>query len=284
MLYNNQPGIVNPTVAGTPPVTIPVVMASAVDGNLIDSRLAAGPVDLTWGAGSASSPSATGNLISSFSSYGLSPDLALKPDLGAPGGNIWSTYPLELGGYTSLSGTSMSSPHVAGAVALLLEAKPGTKVCRRARHAAEHGRSEAVVAEPGPRPARRAQRQGAGMLDIDDAITSTVGVTPGKLSLGESQAGPQTRTLTVRNAGNAPVTLNLSSVDAIATTRAIADSGTANAPGPVSGLGFDIGDSAVSFSQNPVDGPGGRHGHRERDDQPGSRAGRRPHSTAATSS
>jgi minor extracellular serine protease Vpr len=95
------------------------------------------------------------------------------------------------------------------------------------------------------------------MLDIDDVIKSTVGVTPGKLSLGESQAGPQTRMLTVRNTGSAAVTLTLSSVDAIATTRAIADSGTSTTPGPVSQLGFDIGDSSVSFSQNPLTVPAG---------------------------
>ncbi len=89
------------------------------------------------------------------------------------------------------------------------------------------------------------------MLDIDDAITSTVRVTPGKLSLGESEAGPQTRTLTIRNTGNAPVSFNLSAVDAITTNRAIANTGTATAPGTVSFV-FNLGESAVSFSQNPV--------------------------------
>ncbi len=251
VLYNNQPGVVNPTVAGTPAITIPVVMASAVDGNLIDTRLAAGPVNLTWGAGSASSPSATGNLISSFSSYGLSPDLVLKPDLGAPGGNIWSTYPLELGGYTSLSGTSMSSPHVAGAVALLLEAKPGTKAADVRAMLQNTADPKAWSLNAGLGFLDNVHRQGAGMLDIDDAITSTVGVTPGKLSLGESQAGPQTRTLTIRNTGNAPVTLNLSSVDAITTNRAIPATGTTTAPGPVPFV-FNLGASAVSYSQNPV--------------------------------
>ncbi len=256
VLYNNQPGIVNPTVAGSPAVTIPVVMTSQVDGNEIDTRLAAGPVSLTWGAGSATVASATGNLISSFSSYGLSPDLALKPDLGAPGGNIWSTYPLELRGYASLSGTSMSSPHVAGAVALLLEAKPGTKAADVRAMLQNTADPKAWSLNPGLGFPDNVHRQGAGMLDIDDAITSSIGVTPGKLSLGESEAGPQTRTLTIRNTGSAPVALSLSAVDAITTNRAIANTGTAASPGPVS-LVFNSGTSAVSFSQNSVTIPAG---------------------------
>ena len=41
-------------------------------------------------------------------------------------------------------------------------------------------------------------RQGAGMVDIDDAILATTKVEPGNLALGESQLGPVTRTLTMR--------------------------------------------------------------------------------------
>ncbi len=62
-------------------------------------RAQAAPVSMTWTDQQDSFPSPTGGLISSFSSYGLSPDLDLKPDIGAPGGNIYSSYPLEKGGY-----------------------------------------------------------------------------------------------------------------------------------------------------------------------------------------
>ena len=44
-------------------------------------------------------------------------NLKLKPEITAPGGNIYSTIPG--GKYSSLSGTSMASPHMAGAAAIM---------------------------------------------------------------------------------------------------------------------------------------------------------------------
>jgi minor extracellular serine protease Vpr len=123
VLYNNQLGQFTPSVAGTPPVTIPVVAVTAADGVALNNLIAAGSTTLEWTSETVSLSVPSGNRISSFSSIGLTPDLILKPDIGAPGGFIRSTYPLALG---SLSGTSMSSPHVAGAAALLLEARPLT--------------------------------------------------------------------------------------------------------------------------------------------------------------
>ncbi len=60
--------------------------------------------------------------IASFSSKGTTPYTYLKPELCAPGVNIYSTY--FTGGYKSMSGTSMSTPHVAGAAALLIQVHP----------------------------------------------------------------------------------------------------------------------------------------------------------------
>jgi len=61
--------------------------------------------------------------MSDFSSWGTTGDLQLKPEITAPGGNIYSVNGVDPSGtaYEQMSGTSMSSPHAAGLVALASE-------------------------------------------------------------------------------------------------------------------------------------------------------------------
>ncbi|MFI8966266.1 S8 family serine peptidase [Streptomyces sp. NPDC053493] len=215
VLYNNAPGRFLADATGEPPLTIPAVSISDTEGAFIDSRLAAGPVTLTWTPDTQPFPNATGNQISPFSSYGPAPDLTLKPDLGAPGGYIRSTYPLEQGGYTTLSGTSMSSPHVAGAVALLLQAKPDTPAAAVRTILQNTADPKPPADDPGALD--NVHRQGAGMLDIPAAVLAKARIEPAKLSLGESQNGPATRTLTIRNQSTTTRTYHLTHTPARAT-------------------------------------------------------------------
>lgn len=61
--------------------------------------------------------------FASFSNYASGPDVTHT--VAAPGVDIKSTYPVVWGSYTTMSGTSMASPHVAGAAAIYIEQHPG---------------------------------------------------------------------------------------------------------------------------------------------------------------
>jgi subtilisin family serine protease len=245
VLYNNVPGRFSPTVAVAAgadgnPVTIPVVAVSDTEGVSINNAIDAGAQTLNWTADTGSFTNPTGGLISSFSSYGLEAELDLKPDIGAPGGLIRSTYPLESGAYATISGTSMASPHVAGAVALLLQAKPNTNT-NTVRDILQNSANPANWwGNPSLGFLDNVHRQGAGMLDIDDAILSTTVVQPGKLALGESAAGPANRTLELTNRSKGAVTYDLSYVNALSTA------GSTFAPS------FTTSDATVSFGSPSV--------------------------------
>jgi len=207
IIHNSSPGVFNGTLGAPIDGTTPVVGISLADGLFMKDQAA--PASLTWTDQSTSAPSPTGGLISSFSSYGLAADLSLKPDIGAPGGSIYSTYVMEKADYATLGGTSMASPHVAGAAALLLQAHPNTP-SQAVRRILQNSADPALwTLNPGTGLLDSVHRQGAGMLDIDDAILATTVIEPGKISLGESEGGPAVHTLTIENKGDADVTYDL---------------------------------------------------------------------------
>ena len=222
---------------------MPVVSIAQADGQFIVAQTA--PVMMTWTDRLGSFPNPNGGLISSFSSYGLAPDLSLKPDIGAPGGNIYSTYPLEEGGYATLGGTSMASPHVAGAAALLLEAKPKTK----AKDVRGILQNSADPMNWWGNPALgfldNVHRQGAGMVDIDDAITATTVITPSKIATGEYwhvMDPAWVQPMDIRNNSNKPVTYDITYVNALSTGGVITPS-------------FFTSDAYVEFSELTITVP-----------------------------
>ncbi|MDQ7794905.1 MAG: S8 family serine peptidase [bacterium] len=221
VIHNNAPGNFSGTM-GEPGDYIPAASISLADGIAIRDLVAAGPVTLTWTDEKMSFPNPTAGQISSFSSWGPSPDLALKPDLGAPGGSVYAPYPLAKGGYATLSGTSMSAPHVAGAAALLLQANPRLNP----NALADTLRNTAVPQNFNPLYLLAVHRQGAGMADVLAALTAGARIEPSKVSLGEV-TGPAAFALTIENKRDTPVTFTLSHAPALATNNNILSPGLA---------------------------------------------------------
>lgn len=142
-------------------------------------------------------PSSLAGQMSDFSSWGVTPDLQLNPEVTAPGGNIYST--LTNGHYGMMSGTSMASPNVAGMSALILEYLHETypELTDAELHTAAESllmsTAEPVMEFEGVPYSPR--KQGAGSANVYRAITSPAYLTVNngaektpKVSFGDDHA------------------------------------------------------------------------------------------------
>ena len=94
---------------------VPAAFISQADGQ---AMLEAADHHLTMAEGQVL-PQSSVYEASEFSSWGVSPDLRLKPEISAPGGNVFSAIPN--GAYEQTSGTSMATPQMAGISAIVLQ-------------------------------------------------------------------------------------------------------------------------------------------------------------------
>lgn len=154
--------------------------------------------------------------LADFSSRGPGMDGALKPDVTAPGVDITAaSAPGNLigqdvgekpAGYMTISGTSMATPHVAGAAAILKQQHPEWKYSEL--KGALTGSTKGGTYTP--------LQQGSGRVQVDKAVKQTVIAEPVSVSFGIQQwphtdDKPVTKQLTYRNLGTKDVTLKLAS-------------------------------------------------------------------------
>ncbi|MBA2423752.1 MAG: S8 family serine peptidase [Actinobacteria bacterium] len=173
------------------------VVALALDAAAaagVVSAVAAGNDFNDLGAGSVSSPANSERAITvgavevngttsrgihaGFSSVGPTPiSLRLKPDVAAPGVDILSSVPA---GWSSFSGTSMASPHVAGAAALLVQRHPSWTVAQVKSALVQTGTDAANGEDSLAAP----QFQGGGVVSLGRADRPLLFSEPAGMSFG----------------------------------------------------------------------------------------------------
>ncbi|MFF7363641.1 S8 family serine peptidase [Streptomyces sp. NPDC008125] len=141
--------------------------------------------------------------LAAFSSRGPRVgDNAVKPDITAPGVNIVAAK--AGGGHTAKSGTSMATPHVAGAAALVAQAHPGWS--------GEQIKT-ALMNSAEPDAKRSAHQQGTGRVDAGRAVRQTVLASPANLTTtpdwAEGAGRNAEHTVTFTNSGDSDTTLDL---------------------------------------------------------------------------
>ncbi|MFB8117059.1 S8 family serine peptidase [Streptomyces sp. NPDC055962] len=207
-------------------------MAQAVDALSADGGplfvIAAGNA---YGAGTIGAPGSAASALTiaavdkqdgraDFSSMGpLVRSYGLKPDLSAPGVDINAAASQSVPGiegmYQQMSGTSMATPHVAGAAAILKQRHPEWSGQRL---------KDALMSSSKPLPDYTPYEQGTGRLDVKAAIDTTIEAT-GSVEVASydwphsPEDAVAERTITYRNTGDEDVTLKLATdTDAAAYT------------------------------------------------------------------
>ena len=203
LVYNNVPGMLYMSITDW---RIPCAFISQAAGEYMKQQQTK---TLSVAAADALVESPTYGMAD-FSSWGATTELTLKPELTAPGAGIYAAVP---GGYESMDGTSMASPHVAGGMAIVQQAL-------KARDASMSGAdrkhmtdtllmSTAHVIYDNDGVPYSPRKQGAGLMSINDAVNtrgylSVAGMERPKLELKDDPAmrGVYTMTFTVHNTGS----------------------------------------------------------------------------------
>lgn len=156
-----------------------------------------------------------------FSSAGPSPvDYHVKPDVSAPGMAVSSSVPLALGiwapdfPYEAWAGTSMATPHVSGLAALLKSVHPSWSplMIKSAIVSTADWLMPSVYFPYG----EDVYRQGAGMIDPVQAVSTTVLPLPANVFLGtplKELDNSTSRNITILNVGSTPVNVTVIDVD-----------------------------------------------------------------------
>ena len=151
-------------------------------------------------------------LPTSFTSWGPTPELKIKPEIAGPGQAILSSIPNSMckqkSCYDSWSGTSMASPYIAGCAALYIEYFKSSKGFKSK---AMQSASPSVNLNGSP---HSIVQQGSGMINMDWLLSTFTVVEPNKIELGAVSKG-QFKILTVTNDGTTILNLTFTHESAV---------------------------------------------------------------------
>ncbi|KAJ3333375.1 hypothetical protein HDU76_008819 [Blyttiomyces sp. JEL0837] len=163
-------------------------------------------------------PNQKAGTITESSSGGLDPQLNIKPDIGGIGSTVFSTISPHsaannslISAYNSLDGTSMATPYVSGCIALLLQANPSLTF-EQVRAILQNNAVPANIYNS--TLIDSVTRQGAGLIQIYNAINSKTMVTPSALSLNDTVNTKESYTIAITNSNKVPVTYTVSHIGA----------------------------------------------------------------------
>ncbi|HHW3839383.1 TPA: S8 family serine peptidase [Streptococcus suis] len=213
VIFNSRPGEANvsmqldDTAIAIPSIFIPLEFGEA---------LATNSYKIAFNNETDIRPNPEAGLLSDFSSWGLSADGELKPDLAAPGGAIYAA--INDNDYANMQGTSMASPHVAGAAVLVkqyLQATYPTKSPQEIEALVKHLLMSTAKAHVNKETTAYTspRQQGAGIIDTAAAISTGLYLTGedgyGSITLGNVE-DTFSFTVTLHNITNEDKTLNYS--------------------------------------------------------------------------
>lgn len=216
MFYNNVVGA--PAVTAAVPGVLAIGMAEATTGEAWAKALEAGStVELHMADPktqavklSVATNDKTGGFASTYTSWGPTYEADIKPQLAAPGGQILSTYPVALGSYAVLSGTSMSCPLVAAIYALVANVRGTTdpeelqKVLSATSKPNLFNDGVQTYGYLAP-----VAQQGAGMIQAYDAAYLQTLLSTSGIAFNDTDHLVDTRNFTIFNTGKEAATYNI---------------------------------------------------------------------------
>ncbi|OAA50286.1 subtilisin-like serine protease PR1C [Metarhizium rileyi] len=225
VVYNNDAGAIPMDLTGVPAGAIKA--ASMVDRKIGETFVAAlkagkkltlkmvSPENTDSEVGG-SNNTVTGGALSVFTSWGPTWQMDAKPQFGAVGGNIFSTYPRALGSYAVLSGTSMSCPQTAGIIALIHEVR-GTFDPELIQNLLSANANPQLFNDGtkfydflAPVP-----QQGGGLIQAYDAAYATTVLSPSSLSFNDTDHFVKSLNFKLQNTDKKEITYKITHVPAI---------------------------------------------------------------------